>query len=295
PTREVTPEPTLTLEPTIEVTPEPTLTVEPTREVTPEPTLTLEPTIEVTPEPTLTVEPTIEVTPEIQPIITPNQNEGLISRIEGETHESEPTETVFGTINLMEQPENIEVYINGEPQGETPLLITGVHPGEYLITFEHDDGYEDQIVEIPETGGEIKPEKIESVYKISVLAGEKEPCKDCCTIQEVHARTSTRDYSEVFKISTIAMKTDESGRIPYTLYWNSKPWYKGTLKPDVDEKAEGCENCMVMEDYIREVTPPGTFELVLDDGRLCTSSDNQGRLSFFGTEDIPITSNLNEP
>jgi hypothetical protein len=52
---------------------------------------------------------------------------------------------------------------------------------------------------------------------------------------------------------------------------------------------------MVMEDYIREVTPPGTFELVLDDGRLCTSSDNQGRLSFFGTEDIPITSNLNEP
>jgi len=66
------------------------------------------------------------------------------------------------------------------------------------------------------------------------------------------------------------------------------------LKPDVDEKAEGCENCVVMEDYIREVTPPGTFELVLDDGRLCTSSDNKGSLSFFGIEGIPITSPSNE-
>jgi len=46
----------------------------------------------------------------------------------------------------------------------------------------------------------------------------------------------------------------------------------------------------VMEDYIREVAPPGTFELKVDDGRLCTSSDNKGRLSFYGIQGIPISS-----
>jgi hypothetical protein len=63
----------------------------------------------------LTVEPTVEVTPEIQPIITPNQNEGLISKIEGELMKVSQQNSIW-TINLMEQPENIEVYINGEPQ-----------------------------------------------------------------------------------------------------------------------------------------------------------------------------------
>jgi hypothetical protein len=238
----------------------------------------------------LTPEPTEEVTPEIQPIITPNPDEGLLSKIPEEPSQIESIEIVNGSINLLEQPENIEVYINGEPQGLTPLLITGVDPGKYLLTFEHEDGYEDQVVEVPDTGGEVKPKRTEPVYKIAVLAGEKEPCKDCCTIQEVHAKTSQMDYSEVFKISTVAMKPDESGSIPYTLYWNGKPWYRGTLKPDEDEKAEGCENCVVMEDYIREVAPPGTFELKLDDGRLCTSSDNMGRLTFFGIEGIPLPS-----
>jgi hypothetical protein len=75
--------------------------------------------------------------------------------------------------------------ISMESPGLTPLYITGVNPGKYLITFEHEDGYEDQIVEVPESGGEVKPNKTEPIYKISVLAGEKEPCKDCCTIQEV--------------------------------------------------------------------------------------------------------------
>jgi hypothetical protein len=233
--------------------------------------------------------PSISV-PEIieKPFIPPSSDQGLISLLPGnEPQYPVKTGENNGVLNLADQPAGLGVYIDNQYQGLTPLILTDLSEGQYRITFEKDDEYRDQVVTIPKTGEEISLPKGEPEYKVVIFAGDKEPCTDCCIIEETTAKISTRDYSELFKVSTIASIPEGTESTTYTLYWNGKPWYKGELTPDSDITSGECQNCRIMEDYIRVTAPPGSYEIRIDEGRLCTSDDNRGRLIFYGKEGIP--------
>ncbi len=162
---------------------------------------------------------------------------------------------------------------------------------------------EEIIPEVTETPvPEEKPVEIiipyeEPVNPFDTVAQTQNSCTSCCSGYAQDARISAENYQYVHKIQTIVALDESTDTIPYTLYWNGKPWYSGELEKSEDSfTSTTCDTCYVMEDHLNQVAIPGSYMLTLEDGRFCADSDDQGRLVFMGQEhSLPVTPSIIDP
>ena len=60
-----------------------------------------------------------------------------------------------GSVNIRTEPSGAQVYVDGDPKGNTPATITGLSAGSHTILLTH-YGYQDQITFVTITPGQME-------------------------------------------------------------------------------------------------------------------------------------------
>ncbi|MDD1724638.1 MAG: hypothetical protein LUQ07_05870, partial [Methanospirillum sp.] len=139
---------------------------------------------------------------------------------------------------------------------------------------------------IPENGTEVIVPKLEPDNKIITISGDMSSFEDCCGGKPgIEASLDTDEPLNVFELITTHTLDEGQIYVPYTLYLNGKPYYRGKLVRSEESYTNvGCETCYEMEDHIKLVLSPGKYTLQVDDNHLCAAADGKGKLIFVGSD-----------